>query len=212
MESPLLLASRSMARLLGAAVVALVACLGLTACGGGDDGAATTTPAPASESRTETGPSAEEADDGGEERTAGGESDKPGASEPQPTGTEIATAESQFGEVLFDGEEQAIYYFDLERDAMPRCYGECAAAWPPVLTDGEPRASGEVRQGLLGTTERRDGQIQVTYDGRPLYYYVDEGPGELRCHNIFHWGGLWLAVEPGGDAVPHDPAETISLD
>jgi predicted lipoprotein with Yx(FWY)xxD motif len=119
-----------------------------------------------------------------------------------PPGTDISTSDSQFGEVLFDGDEQAIYYFEPEQTSEPECYGECAEAWPPVLTDGEPKASGDARQRLLGTTERRDGSTQVTYDGRPLYYYFDEGPGELRCHNVFHAGGLWLAVQPDGEPVP----------
>ncbi|HSI81752.1 MAG TPA: hypothetical protein VK919_13995 [Solirubrobacterales bacterium] len=128
--------------------------------------------------------------------------DQGGRKRERPTGTTIATSESQFGEVLFDGGDQAIYYFDNEKSSRSECYGECADAWPPVLTDGEPRAGGGARQRLLGTTERRDGGVQVTYAGRPLYYYHDEGPGELRCHNVFHVGGLWLAVQPNGDPVP----------
>lgn len=133
----------------------------------------------------------------------GGERDREGPAERQePPGTEISTAESQFGDVLFDADDQAIYYFEPERTPEPECYGECAEAWPPVLTEGQPEASRGAKARLLGTTERRDGSVQVTYDGRPLYYYHDEGPGELRCHNVFHAGGLWLAVQPNGEAVP----------
>jgi predicted lipoprotein with Yx(FWY)xxD motif len=130
----------------------------------------------------------------------------------QPPGTEISTSRSQLGETLFDGDDQAIYYFEPERTSEPRCYGSCAEAWPPVLTEGEPKASGDARQRLLATTERRDGSVQVTYDGRPLYYYADEGPGELRCHNIHHEGGLWLAVQPDGDPVPYSRGDTVFLD
>jgi predicted lipoprotein with Yx(FWY)xxD motif len=117
-------------------------------------------------------------------------------------GTTIATGESQFGEVLFDGDEQAIYYFDKERTESSECYGDCATAWPPVLTKGEPVAGGGAESKLLGTTERDDGTTQVTYDGRPLYYYVDEGPGQVLCHNVDEFGGLWLAVQPSGAPVP----------
>ena len=46
-----------------------------------------------------------------------------------------------------------------------------------------------------------DGTTQVTYAGRPLYYYVDDPPGEILCHNVEEFGGLWLVVEPGGEAV-----------
>jgi predicted lipoprotein with Yx(FWY)xxD motif len=153
-------------------------------------------------------PEAEQAATGQTEKRA----PEPPAPEPAaPPGVEIATADSQFGAVLFDGDNQAIYYFEPERNSKPKCYGTCAKAWPPVLTDGEPEATGDARQRLLGTTARRDGSVQVTYDGRPLYYYANESPGELRCHNIFHEGGLWLAVQPDGAAVPHDPAATIDI-
>ena len=52
-------------------------------------------------------------------------------------GTIIITADSQFGSMLYDASGQAIYLFDAERGTRPECYGECADAWPPVLTTGE---------------------------------------------------------------------------
>jgi predicted lipoprotein with Yx(FWY)xxD motif len=156
-------------------------------------------------------PGAPEAEQATMEQTEERTPDPPAPESAAPPGVEVSTAESQFGAVLFDGDDQAIYYFEPERSSEPKCYGTCAEAWPPVLTDGEPEASGGARQRLLGTTARRDGSVQVTYDGHPLYYYANEGPGELRCHNIFHEGGLWLAVQPDGAAVPHDPAATIDI-
>ena len=59
-----------------------------------------------------------------------------------------------------------------------------------------------MKQSLLGTVKRRDGKRQVTYAGQPLYYYAHEGPGEVTCHNVDEFGGLWLAVQPNGEAVP----------
>jgi predicted lipoprotein with Yx(FWY)xxD motif len=103
--------------------------------------------------------------------------------------------------VLFDDADQAIYFFDKEKSAKSECYGACAEAWPPVLTQGEPQAGGSVKASLLGTTQRDDGSTQVTYNGRPLYYYAHEGPGEVTCHNVDEFGGLWLAVDPAGNAV-----------
>jgi len=117
------------------------------------------------------------------------------------TGVSIKTADSQFGPVLFDGSDQAIYFFDKETSAKSECYDACAEAWPPVLTDGEPQAGGSVKAGLLGTTQRDDGSTQVTYNDRPLYYYAHEGKGEVTCHNVDEFGGLWLAVDPAGNAV-----------
>jgi predicted lipoprotein with Yx(FWY)xxD motif len=125
--------------------------------------------------------------------------------EPKPQeerkGTTIKLADSQFGSALFDGDDQAIYSFGKETTKRSECYGQCAVEWPPVLTKGEPQARGEVAEGKLGTTERRDGKTQVTYNGHPLYYYFDEGPGELRCHNVSGFGGLWLALDKAGNPL-----------
>ena len=117
-------------------------------------------------------------------------------------GVVVRTGSSAYGRMLFDGRRQAIYLFDREDGTRPRCYGECAAAWPPVLTDGEPRPTGGVRAGLLGTVERRDGSVQVTYGGHPLYFSAHEGPGQVLCHDVVEYGGRWLVVTPQGEAAP----------
>jgi predicted lipoprotein with Yx(FWY)xxD motif len=114
----------------------------------------------------------------------------------------ITADDSDYGTMLFDENGQAIYLFDKETSDDAQCYGDCAAAWPPVLTEGAPEASGEVDAGLLGTTERDDGSMQVTYNGHPLYFYADEGPGEVLCHDVDDFGGTWLVVTPEGEAAP----------
>ncbi len=101
--------------------------------------------------------------------------------------------------MLFDDSRQAIYLFDRETTGTPDCYGACAEAWPPVLTKDPPRARGDVRPGLLGTTPRKDGSLQVTYAGHPLYFYAHEGKNQVLCHNVSEFGGVWLVVTPSGD-------------
>ena len=117
-------------------------------------------------------------------------------------GTLIVAGDSQFGRMLFDARKRAIYIFERDADRQTVCYGECAEAWPPVYTTGEPVAGSGVRSSLLGTIERRDARTQVTYAGKPLYYYAHEGPGEVRCHNVDLNGGLWWVVGPDGKRRP----------
>ncbi len=122
---------------------------------------------------------------------------------PAATGTTVTTGASEYGVMLFDDRNQAIYLFDAESSGgAPACYDDCAADWPPVLTDGAPQASGEVQGGLLGTVARSDGSMQVTYGGHPLYFYAHEGPGEVLCHDVDDYGGTWLVVTPAGEAAP----------
>lgn len=124
----------------------------------------------------------------------------PGSDSPESkSGTEIVVSDSEFGPMLFDNRDQAIYLFDIETTEEPKCYDDCAEAWPPVLTEGDPVAGAKVQGSLLGTTERSDGTVQVTYGGHPLYYYAHEAPGEVKCHDIFLNGGNWYVVKPNGD-------------
>jgi predicted lipoprotein with Yx(FWY)xxD motif len=117
-------------------------------------------------------------------------------------GVTIKTSDSEFGSILFDGDDQAIYLFDKESSSKSECYGACAEAWPPVLTEGDPQAGAGADASLLGTTKRNDGTTQVTYNGHPLYYYHNDPPGQVLCHDVDEFGGLWLVVKPNGDAVP----------
>ena len=108
---------------------------------------------------------------------------------------------SEYGRVVADRHGEALYLFDKEERARSECYGNCARAWPPLLTRGEPRAGDGIRERLLGTTRRRSGRLQVTYRGHPLYYYVADRPGLITCQDVFEFGGRWLVVGPGGRAV-----------
>jgi predicted lipoprotein with Yx(FWY)xxD motif len=172
-----------------AAVAALVALAG--GCGDDDE------PAPTAAAPAETGAEESDAAEGAAQEAGS----KPERSKPRP-GTKIKAASSQFGDVLFDDDDQAIYIFDKETSSESECYGECAKEWPPVLTEGRPKAKGAIVQSKLGTTRRDGGQMQVTYDRQPLYYYYDEGPTEVRCHNVPGFGGLWLALTPEGEPAP----------
>ncbi len=171
--------------------------LALIAAGcGSDEGDSSTGAATTTAEDPAAGPAV--AEDSAGAQVADGEQSEP---KPKPKGTAITTAESPFGEVLFDGDQRAIYLFDKEQGSESECYEDCAVEWPPVLTKGTPAARGDVSQGKLGTTKRDDGSTQVTYNGRPLYYYQDDPSGVVGCHNVPGFGGLWLAVNASGDAA-----------
>jgi predicted lipoprotein with Yx(FWY)xxD motif len=125
-----------------------------------------------------------------------------GASASAASRSTLTARGSRFGRILFDGRGFVLYAFTRDPRGRTACYGACAAAWPPYLVTGKPRAGAGVNARLLGTTRRRDGSLQVTYAGRPLYYYVgDREPGQILCQNVFEFGGLWLVVRPSGAPV-----------
>jgi predicted lipoprotein with Yx(FWY)xxD motif len=117
----------------------------------------------------------------------------------KPRGTKLIVDDSEFGTMLFDSRKQAIYVFERDGNGRTVCYGECAKAWPPVYTAGDPVAGAGVKPRLVGTLKRRDGSRQVTYAGKPLYFYAHEGPGQVLCHNVKLNGGYWWVLAPSGE-------------
>lgn len=110
-------------------------------------------------------------------------------------------AKAPYGTYLTDDEGKAVYVFTADRNGHSTCSDACAKAWPPMMTSGAPLAGDGVTAGMLGTTQRTDG-TQVTYDGKPLYYFVgDHGAGTVAGEGITHFGGSWYLVSPRGMAV-----------
>src|SRR3712207_1923079 len=130
----------------------------------------------------------------------GGSGDAMAAAQ-KPKGKRVTLQKSDYGRIIADGRGRALYLFTRD-DGKSRCYGDCADAWPPLITKGAPRAGDRVKKRLLGTVKRRDGHRQVTYNGHPLYYYVgDSAPGEVLCQAVFEFGGWWYVVRRSGEAV-----------
>ena len=163
-------------------ILLIAGLLALAGCGDDDE-----TPAEGAQQSTDAAMKEKDADDAPMKKDAG---------------TKVTAGQSEFGEMLFDAGKQAIYMFEKDPQGESVCYGECAEAWPPVFTDGEAVAGEGVKASLLGTLRRRDGKLQVTYAGKPLYYYAHERPGEVRCHNVNLNGGLWWVIGPDGKHRP----------
>lgn len=113
-----------------------------------------------------------------------------------------------YGTFLSDGNGRAVYLFtaDVQGEgdikAQSNCYEECAKAWPPLLSEGEPEAGDGVDKSFLGTVKRKDGKMQVTYDGWPLYYFVkDKGAGDVTGQDKHGFGGEWYLIRPDGTRV-----------
>ncbi len=115
-------------------------------------------------------------------------------------GATVSTAEQdEHGKYLVDGKGMSLYLFEADEGGMSSCYDACAGAWPPLLTDGKPLASGDAQQGLLGTVERKDGTMQVTYGGWPVYYFVkDKAAGDTKGQEVEGFGAEWYLLGPDG--------------
>ena len=114
----------------------------------------------------------------------------------------LTASPSAYGRILFDGRGFVLYGFTADRKGRTACAGACATAWPPYLVSGSLRAGRGISKSLLGTIRRPDGTRQLTYAGRPLYFYVgDNKPGQILCQGVSEFGGDWLVIRPSGALV-----------
>jgi predicted lipoprotein with Yx(FWY)xxD motif len=183
--------------------LALVAMLAIAGCGGGGSSSSSsssggTTTTESSGGTTTTGGATTSATPEIEEETAAAKAG--GAAGATKPAVIKVTATSDLGKVIVDAEGMTMYDFHKDKGTTSACYGACAEAWPPLLTKGMPTASGGAEASLLGVTKRKDGTEQVTYNGHPLYGFVeDKKPGETNGNDVDAFGAQWYALMPNGE-------------
>jgi len=108
------------------------------------------------------------------------------------------------GKVLVDSNGMTLYYFQKDQNGESTCYGPCEAGWPPLTTEGAPQAGEGAMASKLGTTKRKDGTVQVTYNKWPLYTFVeDKKPGEDNGTDSKAFGASWYPLHPNGEKAGH---------
>ncbi len=137
---------------------------------------------------------------GGEETTS-----KPAASTTASTGAPITVGSAKgVGKVLVDSNGMTLYYFQKDQNGESACYGACEQGWPPLTTEGAPQAGEGAMASKLGTTKRKDGAVQVTYNSWPLYTFVeDKKPGEDNGTDSKAFGASWYPLHPNGEKAGH---------
>jgi predicted lipoprotein with Yx(FWY)xxD motif len=112
------------------------------------------------------------------------------------TGGGLSTTKIGNVTVLTNAKGLTLYSFAPDSPAASKCYGSCAAYWPPVIA---PAKTGPGVPGKLGTIKRSDGSKQVTYNGHPLYTYIaDGGRGQAKGNNLNLNGGIWHEIVVSG--------------
>lgn len=109
---------------------------------------------------------------------------------------ELAVESGDLGDHLVDAEGNTLYVSTNDEDGVSNCGPECARIWQPV--EGEATVSGDLDESLLGTAERTDDVVQVTYDGAPLYRFISDQAGDTRGHGV---NGTWFVAGPDGQPI-----------
>lgn len=114
----------------------------------------------------------------------------------------VGTTRGRLGTYLVDASGRTLYLWKADRGSRSTCSGACAQGWPPLLTKGTAKVTGNAKKQLIGTTKRSDGSAQVTYAGHPLYRYAgDTRSGQTNGQGSTGFGAAWYVVAPSGLAV-----------
>ena len=110
--------------------------------------------------------------------------------------------------IVVDGKGRSVYMFVLDTRGKATCipgweeHPACHIVLPPVR--GIPRAGAGIDGSKLGTTKRSDG-TQITYNGRPLYYFKGAGygdpdlkPGDLHGQGFYQ---MFYVLSPNGTPI-----------
>ncbi len=128
-----------------------------------------------------------------------------GAATPSAEGSETGEAEeehevavatdSKLGKYLVGAGGRTLYAFMNDEPGKSNCSAGCASSWPPfTVAAGEQPVAGDGVTGELGTIDRGDGTLQVTYKGAPLYYFGgDAKAGDTNGQGV---GGVWFVAKP----------------
>ncbi|KOU42272.1 lipoprotein [Streptomyces sp. WM4235] len=100
--------------------------------------------------------------------------------------------------VVLNGAGFTLYRFDKDTTNPSKfnCSGACADTWPPYLVakGGKVFIDG-IQPSAIGFIPR-DGALQVTIGGRPVYLFSkDTKPGDTNGQGV---GGTWFGVTPDG--------------
>lgn len=110
------------------------------------------------------------------------------------------------GQFLVDGKGMTLYIFTKDGRDQSNCDAACLAKWPPLLTQGNPSVGAGVDASQVGIAMLADGSKIMTYDHKPLYYWVnDTKPGDITGQGV---GGVWFVISPSGQEIDASPEAT----
>lgn len=105
---------------------------------------------------------------------------------------------------------RSLYMLTFDTPSLITCVQVCTAIWPPLITTSQPVVTGSgVSAAGIGTLQRPDGTLQVTYFGHPVYLFAFDlaagAPsgltnGEYLVDQFQH--GVWYLIAPSGMADP----------
>jgi predicted lipoprotein with Yx(FWY)xxD motif len=124
-----------------------------------------------------------------------------------PKGAVVALRKTTLGTVLVDARGRTLYLFEKDRGRVSACNSACLQYWPAFTSRATPRAGRGVQQSMLKLAKQRNGSLQVTYAGHPLYTFVgDKQAGQTSGEGLTNFGAGWDALAANGQKVEKSPS------
>jgi predicted lipoprotein with Yx(FWY)xxD motif len=127
------------------------------------------------------------------------------SSAPVQTGTGSDTVSTKsvsgVGTVLVDSKGNVLYSNNQDTGSKMACTASCQTIWPALMASGgQPTSSDSAVQAKLGVANG-----QVTFDGKPLYTFVEDSPGQATGNGFMDsFDGTsftWTAAMASGTAA-----------
>jgi predicted lipoprotein with Yx(FWY)xxD motif len=122
-------------------------------------------------------------------------------------GVTVGTASGSLGTFLTGPNGLTLYTKSTDSANTSTCTGNCATNWPALkVPSGQQATAGAGVTGTLASFALADGTMQVTYNGRPLYYWIqDKAPGDTTGNGV---GGFAVALAAGSAPASGAPASS----
>lgn len=116
---------------------------------------------------------------------------------------------STLGKILTDSKGMTLYVFTVDTPNTSNCNDKCATNWPPLtIQSGMSLTAGPGITAKLGTTTRKDGSMQLTVNGMPVYtFFKDSKPGDTNGQGV---GSVWFTLNDAGEIVKTTTAPTAA--
>jgi predicted lipoprotein with Yx(FWY)xxD motif len=125
--------------------------------------------------------------------------------------TVSAKSISGVGTVLVDSKGDVLYTNNQDSGSKVVCMASCQNIWPALMapSSGQPTSSDAAVQAKLGVLKG-----QVTYNGKPLYTFVQDSPGQATGNGAMDsFDGssfTWTAATTGGSAAGASSSATTT--
>lgn len=119
----------------------------------------------------------------------------------------ITKTDSSVGQYLADPSGKALYTYNADTSGVSNCTGSCLTAWPAYVDTGSTTG---LPAGVSTIKRTDNGQVQYTYNGMPLYYFVSDSSGQVTGNGVQNFSVAKPAAASSSSSSSSTPSSSSS--